>query len=394
MEHSQGTHKGYITLKIRLVTIVILMAAAYNALWMCLILYSRLIGASELEVSLVTSISSLFLMTSIMWGYLADRFGYYPLILIADVFMLASSMLVLAFQSIPSIMASRCLTGLGTAMFIPSMMAMMVLLFEETATKGSLVGLYSAAQSAGWALGVAIGGFIAKSYSLLASITLTAIMVFMSLIITLMTRIGVEPKGEHVNKITFRNVMNRSSILLSITCFLRDGGILGAYSILPLFLKELGATEDIIGALLAINTITQIPSMLMIGRIAKGSRTGWVFTFGVLGTSATILIYSLALSYVHIIPAQLLLALSFASFYVGSRTLVSELYPRAMGTMLGLLTLFRNAGGALIPLLAGYLWHLYSFRASFRALALIVLASSFMALLLTKLMESQLRDIA
>ncbi|RLF20798.1 MAG: hypothetical protein DRM97_07405, partial [Thermoprotei archaeon] len=245
MEHSQGTHKGYITLKIRLVTIVILMAAAYNALWMCLILYSRLIGASELEVSLVTSISSLFLMTSIMWGYLADRFGYYPLILIADVFMLASSMLVLAFQSIPSIMASRCLTGLGTAMFIPSMMAMMVLLFEETATKGSLVGLYSAAQSAGWALGVAIGGFIAKSYSLLASITLTAIMVFMSLIITLMTRIGVEPKGEHVNKITFRNVMNRSSILLSITCFLRDGGILGAYSILPLFLKELGATEDI-----------------------------------------------------------------------------------------------------------------------------------------------------
>jgi len=355
-------------LRLKLALVTILTSASTNILWIYLILYAKLIGASEVEVSAITSTSSLFLMTSPLWGYLSDKYGYSRITSLGQLLILLSSMIVPLSHDIRVILVSRSVIGLGLAMFIPSMLSLMS---STESKRGFHVSIYSASQSTGWAIGLIIGGFIAKHYSLVYSFYFSLILAFTG---TLLLKLIVKDISVSRRKSIViggdRALFSKSFLILLVASFFRDGSILGAYSLLPVFLKDLGASEDQVGMVLAANTVTQIFLMLLVGKLSERISEEVVFLVGIAGTCTVVFSYSIVNSIADVIPVQLLLAFSFSSFYVSSRSIASKLAPRNVGAALGTLTLCRNAGGTLMPLLAGVIWSLYGTRMAFRFLSL------------------------
>lgn len=375
---------GKLRLKLALATIVT--AASTNILWVYLILYAKSLEASKIEISAITSISSLFLMTSPIWGYLSDKYGYSKVVSLGQLLILLSSIIVLLSHDVKTLLFSRSIIGLGLAMFIPSMLSLM----SSTESRRSLyVGVYSASQSTGWAVGLIIGGFIAKQYSIIHSFYLSFILALIGAFTLKLTIKGVSISSrKSVISGDSDVLLSRSFLFLSIASFFRDGSILGAYSLLPVFLKGLGASEDQIGMVLAVNTVAQIFLMLFIGKLSELISEEVVLLIGIAGTCTVIFLYSIVNSVIEIIPIQLLLAISFSSFYISSRSIASKLAPKSVGAALGTLTLCRNAGGTLMPLLAGIVWNLYGTRIVFEFLSLICLIGLFNALAFVFLTKS------
>lgn len=375
---------GKLILKLALVTIVT--SASTNILWIYLTLYATSLEASKIEISAITSISSLFLMTSPIWGHLSDKYGYSKIVILGQLLILLSSIVVLLSHDVRMLLFSRSIIGLGLAMFIPSMLSLM----SSTKSRQSLhIGVYSASQSTGWAIGLIVGGFIARQYSLIHSFYLSFILALIgALTLKLTTRRVTIPSRKGKVSGNGSILLSKPFLTLSIASFFRDGSILGAYSILPIFLKRLGASEDQVGMVLAVNTITQILLTLLVGKLSELISEEIVLLIGVAGTCTVIFFYSITSSILEIVFLQLLLALSFSSFYVSSRSIASKLAPKNVGAALGTLTLCRNAGGTLMPLLAGIIWNLYGIRAAFRFLSSICLVGLFNALMFMFLIKS------
>ena len=373
-------------LRLKLALTTIITSASTNILWIYLILYAKSIGASEVETSAITSASSLLLMTSPFWGHLSDKYGYDRVVSLGQLLVLLSSLMVLLSPNIKVLMLSRAVTGLGLAMFIPSMLSLM----SSSRSRRSLhVSIYSASQSTGWAIGLVVGGFVAKEYSLIHSFYLSFVLASIAVLTFRFTiKRALSPAQRRQSLGTLHFPWSKSFVMLSIASFFRDGSIIGAYSFLPVFLRELGASEDQVGLILAVNTIPQILLMLLVGKLSEFINEEAIFLAGITGTSIVVFSYSIANSVIDVIPIQLLLALSFSSFYVSSRSIAGKLAPKNIGAALGTLTLCRNAGGTLMPLLAGIVWNLYGARVAFRFLSLICVIGLLVAILFVTFMRS------
>ena len=356
-------------------------SASGNILWIYLILHARSRGASEVVVSLITTSSSLMLLTSPLWGHVSDVAGRLRVAACGISLLAASSLVAASSRGALEFISSRLLAGLGLAMFVPAVMAEMS---GSGSRRGLSIGIYSASQSAGWALGLTLGGLVARALSTTHAFYLSLALSSIGLA-TLLTATG--GGGRTARTRAPRAVVTKPLALLFASSFFRDGSIIGAYSVLPVFLKELGATDDLVGVVLAVNSLAQIPLMLLVGRLVDSIGEGPVFVCGVLGTSAVIIMYSVAGSPLDLLPVQVLLALSFSSFYVSSRSLASRLVPGSVGAVLGALTLCRHAGGTLMPLLAGLTWAIWGIRGAFVALHLTSLLGLGMALALLATMR-------
>ena len=351
---------------------ITLISAATNISWIYLIIYLGELGATKMEITSVTSLSSLLLITSFIWGYLSDKFGSIYFIRIGEFLIALALVVIISTSNILNLILARGIIGLGLAMFIPSMISLMSMLSKRESEKGFLVGMYSASQSLGWASGLFIGGFLTRYFSTKYTFYFALFLTFLSLTLSLFIKKPISMMERKTSYTFNREIFSKSLIFLFLASFLRDGGILGAYSLLPIYLKNLKASEDIIGSILGTNTIFQIPFMLVIGcLLRKFEKEDFILIIGILGTSFTILSYSIINDIRYFYPVQVLLAFSFSSYYVSSRTIATKIAKEYSATILGILTLCRYLGGTLMPILAGIMWSFLDFRNVFIVLSII-----------------------
>ncbi len=120
----------------------------------------------------------------------------------------------------------------------------------------------------------------------------------------------------------------------------------------------------------ASNTFAQFFIMPLIDKF-KSSR---LVTCGLFFSALTFTAYLVARSYVYVLPAQLLLALSWSLLYIGSLTYVAE-KGNERGTAIGFLGTVRGVAVTVGPVFGGAISQIYGYRST-AAFAVVACASA------------------
>jgi len=218
------------------------------------------------------------------------------------------------------------------------------------------IGWFAGFGSLGWFAGYLLAGVLSSSQ---LGFTVAGALFFLGLLVSF--GLG-EVRERKVRMKSFWKVARRNLVVYS-AYFLRHVGAYSLWIIFPLFLRdELGATIFWVGAVHALNTGSQFLLMGAIGRMAKRGEGKRLLRVG-LGLSALVFFsYYFAISYVQLLPVQLILGLAWSALYVGSLLhLLEHNVERATST--GLLGSTISLAAVVGPLLGGVVSQIFGMRA-------------------------------
>lgn len=272
-------------------------------------MYGDDLGASKLQIGVITGAQgAAYLVTSIFFGRLSDMKGRLPFIRLGLGLATACYALHILVNSAATLIGVRTMLGFCIAM---SDAALMAYNFESSGKTGRFVSL----AALGWLTGGIITIFY-QNYRGLFILSTIACAVAFAVSWTL-----AKETHRHTARPKLTRMFGRNTGVY-IPFLLRNIGANMIWFILPLFMVGLGASMSWIAILQCINTATQFVVMMFVDRV-KASK---LFVTGMLLSGIVFAGYALARNYLHIIPFQVLLALSWSGIYVGA-----------------LLTLFKNS---------------------------------------------------
>jgi MFS family permease len=320
-------------------------------------LLSADLGASSFEVGLVgAAFGVAYLLSSLFFGWKSDLLGRLRFIR----FGLAASSLAFLAQtlsfSLTALFVIRALVGFSLGI---STAALIAYIYESSGN----MGRFSSYGSLGW-IGGALAAATLTGYNTLfifsAMLCLAAFLVSLSMQET----VSAEPKNvPRPLAVARRN----SSVLLAF--FLRHLGATAIWIILPLFFTSLGASKTWIGLLWGINFAFQFIAMRLVEKFSEKT----VFLTGQILSVVVFLGYTLINNYLHVIPLQVLLGVSWAFLYVGSLLVVLK-SGEEKGTASGVFFSAINLSGAVGPLVGGLISQLFGYRSVMLFAAAITMA--------------------
>lgn len=319
---------------------------------------ARDFGASHKIISLIVASYNLALfMAYYLFGRASDVYGR-RLFLKAGLLASVIAFGLQAFTSDPrTLLAARTLAGFTAGIFPAALTAYM---FERREDMGK----FNAYGSLGWALGTLVAGFLAYYKEVFIMGSLSFILAYL---ITLRLP-HVSEKRIHVPLFPARLI--RKNLNVYIAFILRHTGANMAWTILPLYMSNLGASTTAIGVLYAINTGTQSIVMRFIGGIKSQS----LINTGLLLSALVFVSYPLASSYIQVAPIQVMLGVAWSALYVGClKTLDEENVEKATST--GLLYAAGSLSAIIGPLFCGLLPDTDNYAYVMAGAALVSLAS-------------------
>lgn len=267
-----------------------------------------------------------------------------------------------------SLVAVRFLAGFSMGTILPALIA-------YSYEAGNRLGNLSSYGSLGWAFGSILAGVVVSLFreapnpygvAFISSSTLFFIAFLLSFKLD-------ESNFTPVSVPLFPRELIRKNLNVYLANFLRHLGANAIWIIFPLYLVELGATPSWIGFLYLANTLAQY----FIMRRLDCTNAGTLISSGLVLSMVVFYLYSLATSYLQILPIQLLLASSYALVYVGSlRYIVERATEKA--TSVGILNSSISLAIALGPVIGGVIAENFGYKATMQfasfitALALVV----------------------
>src|SRR6185436_6249848 len=113
----------------------------------------------------ITAYSIFFGGFLLLGGRLADLFGRRRLFMAGLLLFTVSSLLNGLAWSEGSLIAFRCLQGLGAAMMSPAALSILTTTFEEGRDRNRALGIWGAVAGSGGAVGVLLGGVLTSAFS-------------------------------------------------------------------------------------------------------------------------------------------------------------------------------------------------------------------------------------
>src|SRR5205809_408936 len=113
----------------------------------------------------ITAYSILFGGVLLLGGRLADLLGRRRLLMAGLVLFTVSSLLDGLAWSEGSLIAFRCLEGLGAAMLSPAALSILTTTFKEGRERNLALGIWGAVAGSGGAAGVLLGGVLTSAFS-------------------------------------------------------------------------------------------------------------------------------------------------------------------------------------------------------------------------------------
>ena len=113
----------------------------------------------------ITAYSIFFGGFLLLGGRLADLFGRRRLFMAGLLLFTVSSLLDGLAWSEGSLIAFRCLQGLGAAMMSPAALSILTTTFEEGRERNRALGIWGAVAGSGGAVGVLLGGVLTSAFS-------------------------------------------------------------------------------------------------------------------------------------------------------------------------------------------------------------------------------------
>lgn len=315
-------------------------------------LLSRELGLSFFQLGLVVMGYGLALALSyFLFGRLSDAVGR------RTVFVRVGFLL-----SFPAFLAQVLMGGFGSMLLIRTMagFCLGVGTFPLLAYLSGLpryearVWLFAGFTSLGWAVGY-LGAGLLPGYE--AAFLLSSLSFLAGFLLSLSLP---EVRARRRSFSSLRVIRRNSTLYLHY--LLRHTGAQCVWTVFPLYLVELGASRGWVGFLYALNCGLQFFIMVAFSRVRRPLDDGMLVRTGLILSTATFLAYSLATSYLHILPVQPVLAVAWSTLYVGSLLhLLRRNVEKATSTSLLGSTI--SVAGVIGPFLGGAVSELFGLRA-------------------------------
>ncbi|MEM4445709.1 MAG: MFS transporter [Candidatus Jordarchaeales archaeon] len=309
-------------------------------------LFARSLGASNFEIGLIGAIYGLsLLVSSYVSGWVSDVFSRGKL-LKASMAIAAIVFPLHALSPTPlHLLVVRGLSGVCAGVY-PTVLAVQG--YERRGRLGRLISF----GALGWGFGSL---FISFAYSYRDVFISSGALFALGFLISL--KLDVKDVKLEVPLLPV-DVIKRG-LPVYVSFLIRHTSANAVWAIFPLFLEEVGANEFWIGVIYAINTFSQFAIMPLIDRFRSGRLVSW----GLIFSTVTFLAYLVSGSYIHVLPAQLLLALSWSLLYIGSLTYVAE-KGNERGTAVGFLGTVRGLATTVGPIIGGTISQIYGYRST------------------------------
>ncbi|MEM0364140.1 MAG: MFS transporter [Candidatus Nitrosocaldus sp.] len=251
------------------------------------------------------------------FGRVADRAG--AMVRFVRLGFLASSLAffahVLAYDGL-TLMLVRLAAGVTTGMYAGAMLA----LSHDKGNNGKLAGVVSFG-SLGWLMGTIASSMVQQLSNSYALAFILAGSIFLAGFITSLG-LKVGPAVSKARIVVGSSLLHlaRKNCRIYASFMLRHVGAAATWSIFPIFLnQELRLNSIELGSIYALNALTQFLFMnTVMKRVRSDANTHMLIQIGVLLSSVVFLLYYSSSTYMHIIPAQILLGISWSMLYLGS----------------------------------------------------------------------------
>jgi len=264
------------------------------------------------------------------------------------------------------------------------------------------MGIMNASLSAGWFVGALASGFLVELFAITFPFLAGAFITFFAAIIVIfvisdyrfLSETESNPSNEPANlkkvvndlkrrfTVMFKKdefVRKRGLSIVYITLILRNGGLLGLYSLFPLYVIAVGGTPAQVGLLYALNMGTQAILMTVMGLCCDRIGRKPVMIIGLLASGLSAIWFGLSSSPIALIPSQVLVAFGYASVTVSATTIIADVAPKEnRGEGMGLIMTSIGIGATIGPLIAGFLAELFGLAAMMIIMASLPLTGLFL----------------
>jgi MFS family permease len=356
-----------IPLPIRLAAISFLFSLSVQSSSIFQSLYADSLGASRFQVGLIgSSYGIAYFVSSFIFGRQSDRHGRLMFVRLGLALGAAAYVLQIAAIDPMTLLAIRAFVGFCLGI---SSAAIMAYVYEAEGQ----VGRFAAYGSLGWLFGC-LAAAAARNYDALFIISGLASALALCLSFTF-----TEDKRKGLQVPLFPLSLIRDNGRVYIPFFLRCLGSSAVWAVFPLFLVSIGASKLWVALLDAINMGLQFIAMRYVERFNSTK----VLAVGLIASVAVFASYGFATHYLQLIPAQILLAVSWSCLWVGSLSfLLGKSVER--GTAAGLLYSMTYLSAGIGPLIGGFVSETWSFR----VLMFVASGLTFLGLILSRVLPA------
>lgn len=333
--------------------------AAISSSVMVIPLLAQELGANDIEIGVIGAVYGLALFVSYyVFGVMSDIYSRRA-VLWAGLSLSSIFFFFQVFAGSPlSLALVRIAAGFSVGIF-PS--ALVAHVYEMKKPLGKFLSY----GSLGWAVGNAIVGPIALYFggdTVNAVYTYHVIFVASSIFFATSFLISLSsPKisTPHVRTRFFSFEPFKRNWYVYLSMFIRHTGAQCVWVIFPLFLASLGADLMWIGFIYALNSALQFIIMRHVHRFDEMH----LIRAGALLSALVFVLYSLATTYYHILPMQIIIAAAWSCMYVGSMSYLMR-RNEEKATCAGILSSIISLSGIVGPLLGGIISYYFGFVAT------------------------------
>jgi PPP family 3-phenylpropionic acid transporter len=323
--------------------------------------YLKSVGLDYATIGLVATASVLASsLPQIVFGHVIDRYGrpglLIPLSLLSRAFCLV--MLALATDAW-SVSLWYVAAGLPTALFMPVMQST-VARSSVSETMGISMGLYRLGGSAGWAVMCLMSGLVAYlSSDFRLAFGLGAFLAIVNFVLSLSFTRGpglsqlAPSDGPTAELIEPTSKADQGELFYS-SIFLGSLGIGATSSFVTILLAELGGGPLMIGVVLAMGAIAEIPAMYLGGKMTDKHGAFSVLSVGMAGLAFSYLLYAMVNALVACLFVQALRGMFYGLFTVSGMAMSSSLGGEKRGGLhAGFYNLVSTLGSSSGPYIGG-----------------------------------------
>ncbi|MGC8834783.1 MAG: MFS transporter [Armatimonadota bacterium] len=184
----------------------------------------------------------------------------------------------------------------------------------------------------------------------------------------------------------------RRVFVLLLFCFLYWVALQGSFSLVALYVKDLGGGRAMMASAWIVAATIEMPFMLWLARLSDKSGRRPVLLVATAALPLRLVAYAFAREPWHVLPVQALHGVTFGIMVVAPMAYMNDIVPdklRASGQ--GLVNACLAASSAIGPLIAGILGDVVGLRGAFLGLCAFAVAAAFVLLFLVPESRTQMR---
>lgn len=359
---------------------------------------ARPLFAYELEgsiflVTILLAFSAIArLVASPITGFMTDRWGRRPLLIIGAGVRAVTSILSFFADTYVEFFVLEFIGGIGIAMWNTSA-NILIADVTEPHVRGRVVAMRGMSMRAGQFTGPLLGALVAAFFDIRTIFLVNGIAKALTLVMALYlikeSRTADEPgaprrQGPRLSLAAIRPFLSRAFILVILATFAVSMMGQGVFNgLLPIYAQELANLDEAsIGTLIGVGGLISVLVAFPSGMVSDGLGRKFALVPGLVLLAVSAYLLSLGDNYTMLLIMVSVYGIAWGMSQGTAQTYAMDISPaQQRGTFLGVWSLFQAAGGFVAPLAVGGLAEFWSFSGSFVAVAVWLAVSALLIML-------------